>query len=185
MTLDLRSLVLPRLRSLAISNSFGRAIAAGILCGVVLASGLLAFAIADAALAMAVETRHRGMVRPRVRPSAASFTRAESRSGEPTARARGGEKLRVQQGIDPAAMGFEDEPGEPLVFNFGYRGRFPDRRGTECLSRSRCGGAARLRPDPVLSVHALGGSYAAVVLRKWVNRLSFDDVPWMWKSGFL
>ena len=92
---------------------------------------------------------------------------------------------RVQQGIDPAAMGFEDEPGEPLVFNFGYRGASPIAAARNVFRVLDAG----VRPDYVLiefsPVSALGGSYAAVVLRKWVNRLNFDDVEWMWKSGFL
>jgi hypothetical protein len=32
---------------------------------------------------------------------------------------------RAQMGVSPAAMGFADRPGSPLVYNFGYRGAFP------------------------------------------------------------
>jgi hypothetical protein len=32
---------------------------------------------------------------------------------------------RTQMGLDPAAMGFPDEPGSPIVYNFGYRGARP------------------------------------------------------------
>jgi hypothetical protein len=32
---------------------------------------------------------------------------------------------RTQMGICPAAMGFPDESGSPLVYNFGYRGARP------------------------------------------------------------
>jgi hypothetical protein len=32
---------------------------------------------------------------------------------------------RAQMGVSPAAMGIPDEPGQPLVYNFGYRGAHP------------------------------------------------------------
>ena len=32
---------------------------------------------------------------------------------------------RAQMAVSPAAMGFPDEPGSPLVYNFGYRGAHP------------------------------------------------------------
>ena len=89
-----------------------------------LASGLLAFAIASAALAMAVETRHREWRDPEFghRLLLLRERKAEA-ANRPLVLVVG--SSRVQQGIDPAAMGFEDEPGEPLVFNFGYRGASP------------------------------------------------------------
>jgi hypothetical protein len=32
---------------------------------------------------------------------------------------------RVQMGVSPSVMNFPDEPGSPLVYNFGYRGGYP------------------------------------------------------------
>lgn len=85
-----------------------------------LASGVAVFAALTVALAVTVET-----VRPEWR---------DPEYGHRLKRVRAYQKAnpdrplvlvfgssRAQMGVAPAAMGFADRPGEPVVYNFGYR----------------------------------------------------------------
>src|SRR4051794_38759189 len=144
MILDLRALVLTRLRSLALpARSPVRSRRAS--ARLALASGVLAFVIASVALAAAVEVRHREWRDPELghRLQLLHERRSEA-PGRPLVLVVG--SSRVQQGINPSAMGFRDEPGDPLVFNFGYRGASPIIAARNVLRVLDAG----VRPDFVL-----------------------------------
>jgi len=53
---------------------------------------------------------------------------------------------RTQMGICPAVMGFPDEPGSPVVYNFGYRAAHPFRSWFQLMRLLDDG----VRPDFVL-----------------------------------
>jgi hypothetical protein len=83
---------------------------------------------------------------------------------------------RTQMGVSPAAMDFADEPGSPLVYNFGQAGAGPLRMH---LTVERLV-AAGLTPD-VLLVEVFPAALAAdgppeSQLREMVTRLSWADV---------
>jgi hypothetical protein len=88
------------------------------------AAGGLLFALLTLALAAAAET-----VKPEWRdPEYGHRLRQlrrwqKQRPGRPPVLVFG--SSRAQMGLSPAAMGFPDGPGSPLVYNFGYRGAFP------------------------------------------------------------
>ena len=78
-------------------------------------------------------------------------------------------------GIAPAAMGLADEPGSPLVYNFGYRsGRLF--RSCFQLMRVLDGGP---RPDRVLiqlsMIDLIGGIDGELLPTEWGSRLGAGD----------
>jgi hypothetical protein len=85
---------------------------------------LLAFGLVTALLAVAVET-----VKPEWRDPEYGHRLRQVRRWQ---RARPERPLvlvlgssRTQNGVSPKDMSFEDRPGSPLVYNFGYRGAHP------------------------------------------------------------
>jgi hypothetical protein len=83
---------------------------------------------------------------------------------------------RTQMGVSPAAMGFPDEPGSPLVYNFGQSGAGPLRMH---LTVERLA-AAGVVPD-VLLVEVFPAAFAAdgpaeVQLKDLTARLSWADL---------
>jgi hypothetical protein len=89
-----------------------------------LGSGLVAFLAATAGLAAAMET-----VKPEWRDPEFSHRINQLHKWQATAPDRplvlAFGSSRTQMGIAPAAMGFPDQPGSPIVYNFGYRAAHP------------------------------------------------------------
>lgn len=89
----------------------------------VLCGGLL-FALATAGLAVAAES-----VKPEWRDPEYGHrlrvlrARAKKRPDQPLVLIAG--SSRAQIGVSPRDMGFTDEPGQPFVYNIGYRGATP------------------------------------------------------------
>jgi hypothetical protein len=83
---------------------------------------------------------------------------------------------RTQMGLSPADMGFADEPGSPLVFNFGQAGAGPLH---QLLTVRRLLDAG-VRPDYLLAEFFPGALVvdgpAEEVLRAWGPRLGLGDV---------
>lgn len=112
--------------------------------------GAAVFLGATVALAAAVET-----VRPEWRDPEYGF---RLRAAERLCRAHPGRPLvlvvgssRAQMGVSPADMGLPDEPGAPLVANFGYRAATP----VGAYLQVRRAEADGLRPRAVLLLLAL------------------------------
>jgi hypothetical protein len=82
------------------------------------------FVLATVGLAVAVET-----VRPQWRDPEYGYRRAavrgwvHARPDRPLVLVFG--SSRVEEGVSPGAMGLPEEPGRPLVYNFGYRAAYP------------------------------------------------------------
>jgi hypothetical protein len=89
--------------------------------------GVVAFALANLTLAVAVET-----ALPELRDPEYGYrmtrlcAQHKAHPDRPLVLLLG--TSRVQNALDPAAMGFPDEPGSPLVFNFGLSGAHPLRQ---------------------------------------------------------
>lgn len=83
---------------------------------------------------------------------------------------------RTEYGISPADMDFPDEPGSPLVFNFGYSGAFPLGMWLQ-LARAFDDG---LKPSAVLVelayAHVRVDGAAEDQFPKWGPRLSEADL---------
>ena len=82
---------------------------------------------------------------------------------------------RTQMGIAPAAMGFGDRPGAPLVYNFGYRS---GRLFRSCFQLMRVLDEGP-RPDHVLiqlsMVDLIGGVDGELLPGEWGSRLEAGD----------
>ena len=87
-------------------------------------SGVAAFAALTAGMAVAIDT-----VRPEWRDPEFALRLRQVREWKakaphrPLVLAFG--SSRTQMGLSPAAMGLPDEPGSPVVYNFGYRAAHP------------------------------------------------------------
>ena len=85
---------------------------------------MFAFGVATAALAVSLET-----VKPEWRDPEYGYRLKQLRQWRREAPDRPLVVMfgssRTQMGISPTAMGFPDEPGSPVVYNFGYRGGRP------------------------------------------------------------
>ena len=92
---------------------------------------------------------------------------------------------RIQQGIDPSAMELGNDPADPVVFNFGYRGAAPVVAVRNFFRILEAGE----RPDYVLiefsPASAAGRLSAAFVVKNWANRLTLTDVWWLRRAGYL
>lgn len=146
--------------------------------------GLVSFVVANAALAAVVEVKRPEWRDPELGYRLMQLKRATiSAPRRPLVLAIG--SSRVQQGIDPGAMGFDEGSTDPLVFNFGYRGASPV-IAVRNYFRIR---AAGIRPDYVLiefsPASATGGTSAAGPVRKWPNRFTVADMVWLRESAFL
>jgi hypothetical protein len=155
-----------------------------------LAVGLLAFATANVALAVVVDSARPEWRDPEFGHRLIRLKELKNESPHgPLVLVLG--SSRVQQGIDPGAMAFPGGPTDPLVFNFGYRGAGPPIAARNLF---RIIGAG-VRPDFVLvefspasvagAPGAAPGLSAVSVVRNWANRLTVDDVQWLTESGFL
>jgi hypothetical protein len=104
---------------------------------------LLAFVGFTAALAVALET-----VKPEWRDPEFALRLQQVREWNGTERplvlAFG--SSRTQMGLDPAAMGFADDPGAPVIYNFGYSGAYPVRAWFQFTRVLDAG----VKPDAVL-----------------------------------
>jgi hypothetical protein len=82
---------------------------------------------------------------------------------------------RTQMGIAPAAMGFPDRPGSPVVYNFGYRS---GRLFRSCFQLMRVLDEGP-RPDSVLiqlsMVDLIGGIDGELLPAEWGSRLEWGD----------
>ncbi|HEY1190719.1 MAG TPA: hypothetical protein VGE74_24015 [Gemmata sp.] len=83
---------------------------------------------------------------------------------------------RAQMGVSPAAMGFPDAPGEPLVYNFGYRAGSP-LVSWFLLARALDDG---VKPRAVLLVASFSEARVSMTaeeqFRPWMTRLSGADL---------
>ncbi|HVL16133.1 MAG TPA: hypothetical protein VM529_26415 [Gemmata sp.] len=87
-------------------------------------SGAAAFAALTAGLAAAIDTTKPEWRDPEFALRLRQVRRWQTeRPDRPVVAAFG--SSRTQMGLSPADMGFPDEPGAPLVFNFGYRAGRP------------------------------------------------------------
>lgn len=146
--------------------------------------GLVSFLVANAGLAAVVESK-----RPEWRDPEFGYRILQLKHAttitprRPLVLAFG--SSRVQQGLDPGVMGFDEGSNDPLVFNFGYRGAGPVIAARNYF-RLR---AAGIRPDYVLiefsSASAAGGASAAGIVMKWPDRFTVADMVWLRESGFL
>lgn len=139
--------------------------------------GAFAIALANAALSVALET-----VLPQVRDPEYGVRMVRLRAQQ---RAHPDRPLvvmvgtsRTQNGIDPAAMPFPDEPGSPLVFNFGQSGTRPVNLRLN-LQRIR---AAGVRPTAVLveilpTTLGVGGPLDAMPFAP--ERYTASDLEWL------
>jgi hypothetical protein len=113
--------VIPRLRKLVIAQSRRRGARAAVLWAVAVA------VLTNVALAVAVET-----VLPKLRDPEYGYritplhAHQQAHPDRPLVLMLG--TSRVQNSIDPTAMGFPDQPGSPLVFNFGQSAASPLRQ---------------------------------------------------------
>ncbi|MBP3960583.1 hypothetical protein J8F10_35620 [Gemmata sp. G18] len=120
-----RSRFLPQLRKpVFVQTAYPPAYSARRRAGRTVLWGAIALLVANAALSVSVET-----VLPQVRDPEYGYRLVRLRAQQ---RAHPGRSLvlaigtsRTQNVIDPTAMGFPDEPGSPLVFNFGQSGARP------------------------------------------------------------
>jgi hypothetical protein len=138
--------------------------------------GVLGFALASLALAAAIE-----MVKPQWRDPEFGVRLDQIRKWQAKAPHRRPLVVvlgtsRVQMGISPAAMGFPDEPGSPLVYNCGMIGA---RHAMVLLNLIRLRDAG-IKPDAVLIelFPRLLGSEATVEseLELWAPRLTNRDL---------
>ena len=89
---------------------------------------------------------------------------------------------RTQYGVSPMDMGFPEEPGSPLVYNFGYRGATPTGVWLQFARALDAG----VRPRAVLvqfsATEIRSHAAAEVQLARWAPRLSPADIdtlaPW-------
>ncbi len=88
---------------------------------------------------------------------------------------------RMQFGLSPAAMGFSDEPSEPLVYNLGYQGALPNMAALNLIRVLDAG----IRPHCVLvefvprafvKLGMMHGNTFTAYLRNWPNRFSLGDM---------
>jgi hypothetical protein len=83
---------------------------------------------------------------------------------------------RSEFGVSPADMGFPDEPGSPLVYNFGYSGAYPLASWLHLVRTFDDG----LRPKAVLVeltyAHLRCDGPAEEQFPKWGSRLSASDL---------
>jgi hypothetical protein len=88
---------------------------------------------------------------------------------------------RMQFALAPAAMGFPNEPGQPLIYNCAYRAAPPNLAALNVLRVIDAG----IRPRAVLiefvpRAHIVLGMMRSdslnAFLRKWTNRFSLMDV---------
>ena len=83
---------------------------------------------------------------------------------------------RTQMGLSPAAMSFPDEPGSPVVFNFGYRAGHPLGAWLQCMRVLDSG----VKPDAILvqlaDVELMVRGLAERQLRRWSPRFSRGDI---------
>jgi hypothetical protein len=136
--------------------------------------GLFAFGVVTAALAVSLET-----VKPEWRDPEYGHRIRQLRKWKAEAPARPLVVVfgssRTQMGISPAAMGFPDEPGSPVVYNFGYRaGRLF--RSWFQLMRVLDSGP---KPDYILvqlsMVDLLNGIDGDLLSPEWGGRLGASD----------
>jgi hypothetical protein len=139
-----------------------------------LGSGLAAFVLASVGLAAAVETVKPEWRDPEYGHRLRQLRRWKSDApGRPLVVVFG--SSRTQMGIDPAAMGFPDEPGSPVVYNFGYRAGRPFRSWFQLMRLLDAG----VKPDFVLlqisAVDLIGGADAELIPPQWGGRLGAGD----------
>jgi hypothetical protein len=88
---------------------------------------------------------------------------------------------RMQFGLSPSAMGFSNEPNEPLVYNLGYQGALPNMAALNLIRVLDAG----IRPQCVLvefvprayvKLGMIHGNTFADCLRNWPNRFSLGDM---------
>jgi hypothetical protein len=137
--------------------------------------GIAAFALLTAAMATAVDT-----VKPEWRDPEFALRLEQLRKWQALAPQRplvvAFGSSRTQMGLSPAAMGFPDEPGSPLVYNFGYRAAHP--LGSHLnFTRVRDAG---VKPDAILiqlaAVEAASTAPADRGFpRSWLPRLTIAD----------
>lgn len=148
------------------------------------ASGLLAFAVANAALAYTLERSHCEWRDPEFghRLILVKQRTAEA-PGRPLILAVG--SSRIQQGLHPAAMAMPDGPTDPMVINFGYRGATPAVAVRNVFRLLESG----VRPSAVLieftPIWMVGGDGAFCPIRLWPNRLTAADVQWFVSTGLI
>jgi hypothetical protein len=132
------------------------------------------FVLATAGLAVAVET-----IRPEWRDPEYGHRIHQLRNWKAVAPERPLVLMfgssRTQMGIAPAAMGFADAPGAPLVYNFGYRS---GRLFRSCFQLLRVLDDGP-RPDFVLiqlsMVDLIGGIDGELLPAEWGGRLGAGD----------
>src|SRR5262249_35084465 len=82
---------------------------------------------------------------------------------------------RTQMGICPAAMGFPDRPGSPVVYNFGYPAGHPGRAWLQFMRLVDAGA----KPDIVLFQLAyleLSGPVSGILVpQSWGSRMNAGD----------
>ena len=143
------------------------------------------FLLATAGLAGTVETVEPGVARPRVRSSIRQIEKWKENADRPLLVAFG--SFRTQNRLCPAAMDFPDEPGSPVVYNFGYRAARPTRAWFQLMRLLD----TNLKPDLVLMqismADLLGSPNEEFLPPQWGDRLAADDLkraaPYLADSG--
>lgn len=139
-----------------------------------LGCGLVAFALATAGLAVTVET-----AKPEWRDPEYGHRLRQLRTWKTVAPDRPLVVMfgssRTQMGICPAAMNFPDEPGSPVVYNFGYRAGRLSRSWLQLMRVLDSGP----KPDFVLiqlsMVDLIGGVQGDFLPTEWGGRLGAGD----------